>query len=302
MRVLLAANYDKPMVTEALALFRPWLSKRAQIVAEVDAFSDESLDVLADIALVLGGDGTVLGVARRLVNLGVPMVGINFGKLGFLAPFSLQDVQDVWDDLAGGRFTLSRRVMLEATICEDHKSEPCFTSLAMNDVVITAGPPFRMIEMELQINPAAGDAKLPPSNSTYFTGDGVIVATPTGSTAYNLSAGGPVVAPDVDGLVITPICPHTLSFRPLVLSAHDHISLSVLRANTGTAVVLDGQVSAPMEAGAVLRVRTYHRRLRVVTNPRATYWQTLAGKMGWAAQPKFGGDANGPSLMQAAGD
>lgn len=285
MRVLVAANYDKPMVTEALEWFRPWLAQRADIVAEVDAFDGTSLDVQADLALVLGGDGTVLGVARRLVDLGVPMVGINFGKLGFLAPFALEDVQDTWDDLAAGNFAFSRRVMLEASICEPGQTQPCFTSLAMNDAVITAGPPFRMIEMELLINP--GDAKLPPSNSTYFSGDGVIVATPTGSTAYNLSAGGPVIAPDVDGLVITPICPHTLSFRPLVLSAQDRISLRVLRANPGTAVVLDGQVCSPLAAGAVLSVRTYHRRLRVVVNPRATYWQTLATKMHWAARPKF---------------
>jgi len=286
-RVLLAANYGKPLVLEALEAFRPWLAQRAEIVGEVDAFDTQPLDGLnPDFAFVLGGDGTVLGVARRLVNLGVPMVGINFGRLGFLAPFLIEDVQAMWDDLAAGRFDFSRRVMLEASVCDEGVAEPCFSSLAMNDVVITAGPPFRMIEMEMMINPR-GDATLPPSHNTFFSGDGVIVATPTGSTAYNISAGGPVVAPDVDGLVITPICPHTLSFRPLVLSASDQIRLRLLRANPGTAVVLDGQVSAPLTAGSVISVRAHQRRLRVVINPRATYWQTLADKMHWAARPKF---------------
>jgi NAD+ kinase len=170
--------------------------------------------------------------------------------------------------------------MLEAVVPRDG-GEP-FRSLAMNDVVITAGPPFRMIELELTIERPGTMA-----HATVFAGDGVIVSTATGSTAYTLAAGGPIVAPDVDALVITPICPHTLSFRPIVVTTRDRITLKVHRANAGTTAVIDGQVSSPLTSGAQLTVAAHPAKLNVVTNPAVGYWETLAMKMQWAARPKF---------------
>ena len=279
--VLLIANERKADVVEAVEGFRPWLEERARVVGRLDAYDHRPIDGDGvDLALVFGGDGTILGMARRVVDLGVPLVGINFGKLGFLAPFTLAETRRVWDDLAAGRLPVGRRVMLEAII-RDAEGAERFRSLAMNDCVLTAGPPFRMIDMELTINPEAGR-----SMGTQFSGDGAIVATPTGSTAYNLSAGGPVVAPDVESMVITPICPHTLSFRPIVLSAADTIALRVHRANQGTTVVMDGQVSTPLDPGDELTLRVYPKRLMIVENPRMGYWKTLAKKMHWAARPR----------------
>jgi NAD+ kinase len=285
-RIVLIANRRKPQVAHALEHLRPWLMQRADIVADVDAWDEAPLQAHGDeLALVLGGDGTMLSQARRVVDLNTPLVGINFGKLGFLAPFTLAEVQAKWDALISGHLPVSQRVMLQATVCPAPAAGPQKRLLAMNDVVITNGPPFRMVDLELTITPSAtGPVR---ETGTHFSGDGVIVATPTGSTAYNLSATGPVVAPDVDGLIITPICPQTLSFRPIVLAGGDTITLKLHRANTGTAIVVDGQVSTPLTAGAVIRLQAYPRRLKLITNPDLNFWDTLARKMHWAARPRF---------------
>lgn len=297
-RVLLIANRRKAQVVEALDGFRPWLAGRAEIVADVDAYDGSPLNAEGDeLALVLGGDGTMLSQARRIVDLDVPLVGINFGKLGFLAPFTLAEVRERWDELVAGRFAVSHRVMLEGTLRSEPGAEPHESPsrsatrqgeqlLAMNDVVITNGPPFRMVDLELTIDGhSQGDGT--HQNGTHFSGDGVIVSTPTGSTAYNLSATGPVVAPDVESLIITPICPQTLSFRPIVISAADQVTLTVHRANAGSAVVSDGQVPTPIASGAVLTLRAHPKRLKLITNPNLSFWKTLAKKMHWAAQPRF---------------
>jgi len=286
-RVILIANHEKSQINAALDGFRPWLKERAEIVAELDVYDGKPLDGLdAEFALVLGGDGTMLGVARRLVERDIALVGINFGKLGFLAPFTLEEVRDNWDDIIGGAFGVSKRVMLDATIHQADEKDPVFRSVAMNDYVITAGAPFRMIDLELIINPDE-PRNGHPIVGTHFSGDGVIVGTPTGSTAYNLSSNGPIIAPDVDGLVINPICPQSLAFRPIVLNADDVICLRLHRANEGTTVVIDGQVSTPITAGSTLTVRAHPRRLRLVINPAMGYWKTLARKMHWAARPRF---------------
>jgi NAD+ kinase len=282
-RVLLIANRQKPDIEAALTEFRPWLAERAEIVAELDAYDSGSIETEnVDRAIVLGGDGTMLAQGRRLVDTDIPLVGVNFGKLGFLAPFTLAQLKESWDGLFDGTFPISHRVMIEATIDDQTNGLGDFRSLAINDCVITAGEPFRMIELELIVNP-----QKPGAVGTVFAGDGVIVSTPTGSTAYNLSAGGPILAPDVDALVITPLCPQSLAFRPIVLSADDEILIKAHRTNAGTSVVLDGQITTPLAEGAMLSVGSHPSRLRVVTNPNASYWQTLVSRMHWAARPRF---------------
>lgn len=281
-KVLVIANHEKSRVREALGDFLPWLEERADIVDEVDAYDQCAIeDKKADFGLIFGGDGTLLGLARKIVDLQLPLVGINFGKLGFLAPFSLSEIQEYWDEIDAMKFPIIDRVMLEATI-RNKDGETQFTSLATNDVVITAGPPYRMIDMEMTIDNAHAQPM-----GTHFSGDGVIISTPTGSTAYNLSAGGPVIAPGVDAIVINPICPHTLSFRPIVVHASDKIIMRLHRCNEGTNLVIDGQIPYPMQTGDILEVRTYATRLRVVANPHQGYWKTLARKMHWAARPRF---------------
>jgi len=150
--------------------------------------------------------------------------------------------------------------------------------IAINDCVITAGHPFRMIEMQLSFDGNVGPA---------MTGDGVIVSTPVGSTAYNVSAGGPIVHPALDAIIITPIAAHSLAFRPIVVSAGAVIEVKVLRANEGTTLVLDGRVTVPLKVGQSIRARRDDRRARFVANPSSTYWQILLQKMRWAAPPTY---------------
>jgi len=289
-RVVLIANREKPAVVAALTECRPWLERHADEVVEFDAASSASITTeaiggSANLVLVLGGDGTLLAQARRVVDLDAPLVGVNFGKLGFLAEFSLDELKQVWPRIMHGDCPTSQRVMVESRVYADDAAnaadaEPVIHSLAMNDVVITAGPPFRMIDLELMINPQKHDAQ-----GTLFSGDGVIIATPSGSTAYNASAGGPILAPDVDALLITPICPQSLSFRAIGVAGRDRVDVKLHEANAGTTLVVDGQDCYPLEAGQVLRVTSYPKQITLVINPLMSYWQRLGKKMHWAIRP-----------------
>ena len=296
-RVMILANKLKTAVNQALVEFRPWLADRARIVAEPDItrLTGETAAELpeADLAVVLGGDGTLLGQARHVVDREMPLLGINFGKLGFLAAFTIEDVEQHWDRIADGTCLMSDRLMIdvlvfdaEAADCRSDRLDMSHLkarSLGMNDAVVTAGPPYRMIELELGIDPIG-----PLASTTSFSGDGVIIATPSGSTAYNLSAGGPIVTPGIDALCITPNCPHSLAFRPLVVNAGCGITIRIISTNVGTALSIDGQVSVDLDTGDQVFVRRHPRRLRLLENPSENYWKTLADKMRWAARPRGG--------------
>ena len=293
-KVILIANREKPIVAEALKDFRPWLQQHAQIIADLDVYDEYNpLDYTqANLAIILGGDGTLIAHARKLVHTHVPIVGVNFGHLGFLTPFKIDHVKEDWQQLINGQHKISKRVMLVATLTRgvctlnpntgSVQGDILFQSIATNEAVITSGPPFRMIEAELTVNPHRQNN----TTGSRFAGDGVIVSTPTGSSAYNLSAGGPIISPDVDAFAITPICPHTLTFRPTVLNAEDQLNIRLHRANPGSTLVIDGQISTPIPTGATLHVATHPNKLNVIVNPRMTYWRTLAKKMHWAIPPK----------------
>lgn len=301
-RVLLLCNRGKPHVNEALTEFRPWLAEHADIVGdygtrEVTAESASSLPD-ADLAVVLGGDGTLLSQARVMVERGVPILGINFGKLGFLAEFSIEDVKNHWPLIASGSSRVSERIMLEVAVypagapqwgglnggtdvTPEPMPEPVFTGTALNDAVIIAGPPFRMVEIELIIEPAWSR-----QSATIFTGDGVVVSTPSGSTAYNLSAGGPIISPGIDGMCVSALNPQSLAFRPIVFSGQCDAWMHLHRGNEGTALVLDGQDSVPLEVGQQVRVKKYAKTLSLIHNPELSYWTMLSHKMHWAARPR----------------
>ncbi len=296
-RVMILANLGKPAVGEALTALRPWLREHATIVAEpdIDQMTPEGVAQLprADLGIVLGGDGTLLSQARLLIDLDMPLLGVNFGKLGFLAEFSIDDLKRHWPSITSGKPTVSRRIILELRVFDRDASDPWvggveapglrFSSLALNDAVVTAGPPFRMIELEMLIGTNRG-----PQHPTTFSGDGVILSTPNGSTAYNLAAGGPILTPELDAFCITPICPHSLSFRPLVVDAAMSLCLRVKRANPGTTLVIDGQIPLSLEAGEQVFVRRHARCLKLLQHPDLSYWKMLSQKMHWAARPRSG--------------
>ena len=215
MRLFIVANIEKPAVKAALDELQRWLPGRSDLLGiETDGQIDLA-NIDADAILVLGGDGTLLSVARRLKGRPTSVMGFNFGRLGFLAGFTPEQVNEDVNKLLEGRLPIGRRIMLEASVLPAnetcHIAEPeaivahrRFVATALNDAVITAGPPFNMIEMDLSADSEVGVG---------YYGDGVIVSTPSGSTAYNVSAGGPIISPNVQALCVTPICPHTLSFQ-----------------------------------------------------------------------------------------
>lgn len=300
-RVLLLSNLGKPLVAEALQTFKPWLMQHADIVGEFGT-REVNLDLLdalpqPDFAIVLGGDGTLLGQARVLVERGIPILGINFGKLGFLAEFSVEDVQKHWPIIASGKARQTQRILLEVAVYPEgapkwgginghdldkpDMPDPVFTGTALNDAVIVAGPPYRMVEIELIIEP-----QWSRESATTFTGDGVVVSTPSGSTAYNLSAGGPIISPGIDGMCVAPLNPQSLAFRPIVFSGQCDCWMHLHRANEGTALVLDGQTSTPLQVGQQIQIKKYHKTLSLIHNPELSYWTMLSHKMHWAASPR----------------
>jgi NAD+ kinase len=294
-RVLLLYNRKKPEVLKALDEVRSLIRVSGTIVSELEATGEPIRNAKgADLVVVLGGDGTLLSQSRRCAGLGLPMLGVNLGKLGFMAEFDVPALREQAAALFDGReLETEERPMLHAAVYGAGASaasrKPRVEGLALNDAVITAGPPFRMISIAIRINGEEG-----PS----VTGDGLIVCTPIGSTAYNLSAGGAIVSPNVDALSITPIAAHSLAFRPIVVSGSATVELSLNSVNRGTggsvpggtSLVLDGQTVTLLDRADRVRLRKHGTAVRFVRNTRGSYWATLIQKMHWAALPRARGD------------
>lgn len=191
-----------------------------------------------EAAVVLGGDGTILSAAKSLAPAGVPLLGINLGHLGFLSEVELSEAEEALDRLIRGEFTVEPRMMLEASVTRQGLVEQRLH--ALNDVVINRGTRARIITLEA----VAGDERI-----ERFRGDGLIVATPTGSTAYSLAAGGPILAPEVEAILLTPICPHTLYARSLVIRPDDRLKIRVLASSEEVALTVDGQIGQGLSAG-----------------------------------------------------
>lgn len=285
--VLLLVNRTKPQALAAADEVRALIQQHGRIVAEesTEPASPITQSRGAELIVVLGGDGTLLSQARRCAGLRLPMLGVNFGKVGFLAEFDLHALRAQAPALFGTATlgTTPHHFVRTERITPARTAEPA-TWLALNEAVITAGPPYRMITLSLSIDAEPGPL---------LSGDGLIVATPTGSTAYNVSSGGPIVAPRVAALVLTPIAAHSLSFRPIVVSAESVIDVGVMTANAGpgtlgTSLVLDGQVVCPLRAGDRLRFTRDPRAVHFVRNPAGGYWSTLIRKMHWGTAPSAG--------------
>jgi len=227
-------------------------------------------------AVIFGGDGSIISAARQLSDKRVPVIGVNMGKLGYLAEFNLGEIKALFDDILSGKAPIEKRMMLGCRVVRGGREQ--FRSTAVNDVVITAGPPFRMIELQMAVDgePIGG-----------CVGDGLIICTPTGSTAHNLSAGGPILAGSMEAMVITAICPHSLSFRPLVITAGSVVEVTGVRVNEGTTVSIDGQVSMRLTSDDVVHVARADGDFLVVGNPLRSRWDTLATKLSWAEKPRY---------------
>jgi len=284
MKLFIVANPTKPNVRPVLDEWVGWIKERTTLVGvDTDCCTDLS-KVDADAILALGGDGTLLAAARRLPGKQTPLLGVNFGRLGFLANFAPDDLKKNFDALLAGKLPVSSRMMIEASVLPAGESPVEVLSkrrafdVALNDAVLTAGPPFHMVELELRTAEGEG--------VRYF-GDGVIVATPSGSTAYNVSAGGPIIEPGVEAMCVTPICPHSLSFRPVVVSSRNTVVISASKVNPGTTLFCDGQQTAVVAAGEQVVVRRSPHDVRLFENPANGAWRSLAEKLNWAAGPRY---------------
>jgi NAD+ kinase len=276
-KLIIFGDERRDFVAEAIEDFTKFAVGKAQILTNCfrgDCVGDAVKD--ADFAIVFGGDGTILSAARELSQTSVPVIGVNVGRLGFLAEFSIDELKNLFDRVISDDKLIAERMMLKCSITDQRQGK--LSSTAINDVVITAGPDYRMVDLKIAVD---------GQSLADCVSDGLIVSTPTGSTAYNLSAGGPILSANLSAMVITPICPHTFSFRPIVISADSRIEIHPQRINEGTTVTLDGQAFHSLKGGDVVTVEKHNGAFLVVNNPLRTQWDTLAGKLSWAEKPKY---------------
>ena len=240
-------------------------------ITEFGALTPDQLGQRCDLAVVVGGDGTMLGIARQLARHGTPLVGINQGRLGFITDVAVGQFAAVLAPMLGGDFEEERRTMLEGEVSRDGRT--IFDALAMNDVVVSRGTAASMVELKVQI----GDDLI-----ANFRSDGLIIASPTGSTAYALSAGGPILHPGIAGWVLVPIAPHDLSNRPIVLPDTGDIGIEVV-AGRDASVSFDMQSLASLVHGDRVSVRRSAHQVRFL-HPRGwSYYATLRRKLHWNA-------------------
>jgi NAD+ kinase len=292
-KLVIFGDGQKGPVAEAIEEFTSFAEGKAQIVASA-SIEDCTAEAVkkCDYAVVFGGDGSIIYAARNLSQANVPVIGVNLGKLGFLAEFSVSELKQFFDRIVAGEAPIEKRIMLEcrvfsssgrpqqgeSVLARERRGTEKFCSTAVNDVFITAGPSFRMVELKIAVE---------GQTVASCVSDGLIISTPTGSTAYNLSAGGPILASSIEAMVVTPICPHSLSFRPIVISHENTVEVVGVRVNEGTTVSIDGQVSCSLSVDDVVRVGRHNSDFLVVNNPLRTCWATLATKLSWAEKPKY---------------
>ncbi|MEL6870416.1 MAG: NAD(+)/NADH kinase [Pseudomonadota bacterium] len=248
-------------------------ASEAVVAERVD---EAQLAELADLFIAIGGDGTMLYAARVAVGRDIPLLGINLGRLGFLTDISPDEVDDSLTAVLNDEALSETRLLLEATVSRG--DERVATALAMNDVVLGRRDPGRMIDFETRVN---------GTFVNNHAGDGLIAATATGSTAYALSCGGPIMQPGVSAIALVPVCPHTLSDRPVVLPATVHIEVRrTERSQTPAEISVDGQFLATLEGGDTLTIKAAEQRLKLIHPPGYDYFELLRSKLNWGADSR----------------
>jgi len=236
----------------------------------VDTVADQDLARNADLILVLGGDGTMIATARTIGDVEVPVIGVNYGGLGYLAEFRIEEMFAALELILAGNYAVEPRLMLDVEL--RRRDELIAHNRVLNDVVVNKSALARIIEIETYLNNQFVNS---------FRADGLIVSTPTGSTAYNLSAGGPIVYPSMNAVVVTPICPFTLSNRPIVVPDDSVIEVRLMTKNEDVALTLDGQVGFPLQVGDRLAIRKSETTFNLVRPTNRNYFDVLRDKLKW---------------------
>jgi NAD+ kinase len=269
------------MVSAVVPGLRDWLQDRkievfidpqtqTTIAPGTVGTSREEMAARSDLLIVLGGDGTLLAVARALGGHNVPILAVNLGGLGFLSSVTLDELYPVLETILAGQQRTSERMMLEAEII--HSNKPAERLTALNDAVANKAALARMLDFDVHVD---------NHHVGRYRADGLIVATPTGSTAYSLAAGGPIIHPDLDAFVITPICPHMLTNRPLVVPATARVEIDFAASGEPVYLTLDGQVGFQLQAKDRVAITKAATKVQVVSPPRKTYYEILRNKLRW---------------------
>jgi len=270
-----------PRAHGAVRKLSKWLAARGKKVLlddrtasdlGMDGVASKDLPSLVDMVIVLGGDGTLLSAARLVADSkkNVPIFGVNLGSLGFMAEVSLDELYANLEKALAGKLQAEERMMLTAGIIRRGKKVSEYNVL--NDAVISKGAIARMVSLEVSV----GDDYL-----TSIRADGLILATPTGSTAYSLSAGGPIIHPALQCFVVTPICPHTLSNRPIAIPDSAIVRVKLVSRSEGVSLSLDGQVVSPLRLNDIVEVKKAKYRVRLIKHPTKNYYEILRTKLKW---------------------
>lgn len=278
------ANIDKKRSTLYADSLLQWAAQQgvtallekelARKMGAGQGYNIDQLKTQADLLVVIGGDGTLLRTARLVKEVPIPIMGINLGVFGYLTEVNLSEMTGTMELVIRGEFRAENRMMLDVVIYRQ-KQDPSVHSV-LNDVVINRGNLSRMVSLETSVN---------GQFLTTYRADGLIVSTPTGSTAYSLSAGGPIVLPTQELIILNPICPHTLTNRPIILPSSARISVTIWTKERGATVTLDGQESFTLESGDQLEVSKSSFTTNLVVSPHRDYLEILRSKLGWGSLP-----------------
>ncbi|MBI4525854.1 MAG: NAD(+)/NADH kinase [Deltaproteobacteria bacterium] len=274
----LVAKYEEPKATEMIAWLVPWLKEKGKQVlvergtprAGGKSSSKEEMARRADLIVVLGGDGTLLSMARLVERPQVPILGVNLGGLGFITEVGIDELESVLARVLSGNFSVERRMTLEILVHTGKGRPKSFRVL--NDGVITKGARSRIIDLETYV----GNEYL-----CTYRADGLIISTPTGSTAYSLAAGGPILHPSLGAIVLSPICPHTLTNRPIVVSSKSMIRVTLRSAGDTVILSPDGQQGILLNNGDIVEAREYRVPVSLVKAPSRGYFEVLRTKLKW---------------------
>jgi len=287
-RVAVLASVNRPRVRAELRKLESILARSADIVA-ID--QDESFDFAqtdVDLCVVLGGDGSILSAARRMGLHQKPVIGVNLGRLGFLAALGEEELGAIWPEVCAGKYPIDEHLMLQCAIVRAAQRQrgtpagelppsPLAYQLALNEAAILGGPPYSMLQIDLYV-----DGELA---STYSC-DGLIISTPVGSTAHNLSAGGPILQRRLQAVVISPISPHTLTLRPVVDRADRTFEMVVRQGHESVSAVFDGRVLGSLADGDCYRVGKAPVSFKMISIPDKGEYRTLRDKLGWGGNPR----------------
>jgi NAD+ kinase len=283
-KIGIVANVAKERSAEYVIRLRNWLSQQgcqvfldeavAVRIGESTGLEQSSLADAVDLIVVFGGDGTMLRVARAVCGHSIPILGINIGGLGYLTEVNLNEMIEALEIILKGDFRTEKRMMLDVAVAR--RGERVGAGTVLNEVVINRDNLSRIVELETAVN----DRHL-----ATFKADGLIIATPTGSTAYSLSAGGPIIFPEQEAMILNPICAHTLTNRPVVLPEDVVIQVILWTKEQGATLTLDGQVSFRLTSGDTITVQKSSYVTTLVASPHRDYLEILRTKLGWGGLP-----------------